>query len=212
MPQARGTGQPPPESAAAPRGVEGRDGRCQPVRVKLALQPFEVIAIVPPPLTLQRYEEEPREVVPVLGWWTRRSLVLTALALTVVFGLALWLNPYDEKGRPRTMETHRQLGLPPCTFHFATGVPCPSCGMTTSFALLMRGDVINSLRANSVGTLLALFWLALIPWSLLSAWRSRPVFIVSLERAVTWAVIVFLVLLLVRWGVVVGLSQLAKWF
>ena len=51
------------------------------------------------------------------------------------------------------METHRQLGLPPCTFKEMTGLPCPSCGMTSSFALLVRGDVMNSLRANAVGTL-----------------------------------------------------------
>ena len=35
------------------------------------------------------------------------------------------------------MGTHQQLGLPPCNFVTLTGYPCPACGMTTSFALLV---------------------------------------------------------------------------
>jgi hypothetical protein len=104
------------------------------------------------------------------------------------------------------METHTQIGLPPCTFKRMFGVPCPSCGMTTSFALLMHGDPANSLRANAVGTLLAMFLLALIPWSLVSAVRGRAVFIQSMERALTVVVGVFLVLMLARWLVVLALT------
>src|SRR5262249_24172123 len=110
------------------------------------------------------------------------------------------------QGRARRSETHLQLGLPPCTFRSLTGLPCPSGGMTTSFALLMHGDVENSLRANAVGTLLALCGLAFIPWSLASVWWSRPLFIVSQERATIWIVVIFVPLLLIHWSVVVGLS------
>jgi hypothetical protein len=35
--------------------------------------------------------------------------------------------------------THTQLGLPACGFLSRTGWPCPSCGLTTSFALAARG-------------------------------------------------------------------------
>ena len=41
--------------------------------------------------------------------------------------------------------------------------------MTTSFALTIRGDLIDGVQANSVGVLLALFLLALIPWCVASA-------------------------------------------
>jgi hypothetical protein len=128
-----------------------------------------------------------------------------ALGLVLVFGIARWLNPY-ENGRPRRMETHLQLGLPPCNFRILTGLPCPSCGMTTSFALLVRGDLENSLRANAVGTLLAVFCVVLIPWGLACAVSGRTLFVVSLERTVMWIVIGFLVLMLIRWGIVLCLG------
>ena len=125
-----------------------------------------------------------------------------------VFVIAALLNPYDDEGKPRQMETHRQLGLPPCTFKVITGKPCPSCGMTTSFALLLHGDVANSVRANVVGTLLATFCLLLIPWVGATLVRNRLFYITSLERSLCWVVAIFLGLLLLRWGIILvwGLS------
>src|SRR5262249_12530118 len=104
------------------------------------------------------------------------------------------------------MGIHTQAGLPPCIFQLVTGVPCPSCGLTTSFALLVRGDVRNSVRANGVGTVLALFWLALIPWSLASAIARKYFVIMSAERALLIAVALFVALLLGRWAIVLGLG------
>jgi hypothetical protein len=157
------------------------------------------------PPELDPSNEEPLDAIPVLGHWVRGTLVGLALGLSVVFGIAIWLNPYDETGQARQMETHRQLGLPPCTFKVLTRLPCPSCGMTTSFALLVRGDVWNSLRANAVGTLLAGLCLGMIPWFLASALLGRPLFIVSIEKTLTILVIGFLVLMLLRWLIVLGL-------
>jgi hypothetical protein len=145
------------------------------------------------------------EALPVMTGWVRGALAGLALGLAAVFAVALWLDPY-EGGSPRRMETHRQLGLPPCTFYRMTGIPCPSCGMTTSFALLVRGDVGNSLRANAVGTLLAAFCLLLIPWCLAAVATGRTPFVRSLERALTVVVLTFLTLMLVRWAAVVGLA------
>lgn len=144
-------------------------------------------------------------VPPPLNLWVRGAMLGIALGLGVVFVIALKLNPYTEDGQPRRMETHRQMGLPPCTFKHMTGLPCPSCGMTTSFSLLMHGDLVNSLRANAVGTLLALGCLAYIPWSVVSVLRKRPLFIVSMERALVFCVVGFLILMLLRWVLVIGL-------
>jgi hypothetical protein len=140
----------------------------------------------------------------------RGTLLLLAVGLIAVFATACWLNPYEADGQPRRMATHEQLGLPPCTFYYLTGLPCPSCGMTTSFAFLAHGDVANSVRANVAGTVLAAFLVLALPWCLASAVRGRPLGIVSLERALTRVVSVFMILVLVRWLLVLGRTWVAK--
>ena len=59
--------------------------------------------------------------------------------LIAVFATAISIDPYNTDGSAQSMGTHQQLRLPPCTFQQVTKVPCPSCGMTTSFSLLMHG-------------------------------------------------------------------------
>ena len=163
------------------------------------------MAIVPPPS--KDKEPELLEARPAMSLWVRGALVGVALGLTALFGLAAWLNPYQNDGSARRMETHRQLGLPECTFKRVTGYPCPSCGMTTSFALTIRGDLIDGVQANSVGVLLALFLLALIPWCVTSAICERTVFVRSMERVVMFFVIGLLSLMLLRWVLVLGLMH-----
>jgi len=157
---------------------------------------------VPPPLTTAENIDDLPEVIPIHGAAVRGTLAGLALGLTAVFCIALWLDPYEEDGSPRRLATHRQLGLPPCTFYAITGQPCPACGMTTSFALLVRGDVLNSARANVVGSLLAALGLVMIPWCVTAVLTGRTLFVRSLERALAVVVIGFLGLMLLRWVIV----------
>jgi Protein of unknown function (DUF2752) len=163
-----------------------------------------VVAIVPAPLLSKEADSAPQilEALPVLTWWVRGVLLFLVLALAAVFALAIWIKPYDEEGAVRS--TYPELGLPPCTFKYLTGQPCPSCGMTHSFVMLMHGDLMNSIRSNVVGTLLAVFCMALIPWSLASVYLQRPLFVLTIERTLTWVIVVFMTLVLVRWVIVLG--------
>jgi hypothetical protein len=138
------------------------------------------------------------------GIWVRGALVFVALFLISGFSLAIYLNPYKEDGTARRMETHRQLGLPECTFKEKTGMPCPSCGMTSSFSLFVRGDLWDSMKANWVGTILATFCLLLIPWCFASMYLGRPVLVRSVELAISITIVVLLTLLLLRWGIVLA--------
>ncbi len=141
------------------------------------------------------------EHAPRLQRWLRLSLVLIAVLLAGTFVLAAYLNPYKD-GRVWLEGTHQQLGLPTCTFKDATGLPCPTCGMTSSFALFVRGDVVNSLRANAAGTMLAVLFLVVMPWSVLSALRGRWLFVRSVEWVFVRLVVGFMIFVLVRWGIV----------
>jgi hypothetical protein len=73
---------------------------------------------------------------------------------------------------PRGFGTHERLGLPPCGFHQLVGGRCPSCGMTTSWAHLTRGEIGRALQANLAGALLAVLAAGSAPWLLACALRG----------------------------------------
>lgn len=50
-------------------------------------------------------------------------------------------------------------GLPPCLFHAATGVPCPTCGGTRALLALGRLDALGALAFNPLVALAALAFL-----------------------------------------------------
>jgi len=93
---------------------------------------------------------------------------LVLLIIPVVFVTAWMLEP-----DPSGMGTHQQLGFPPCVFLKVTGTVCPQCGLTTSFALLVRGRLEAALWANPAGPVLAVLLAAVWPWLLVSAFFRR---------------------------------------
>jgi hypothetical protein len=88
------------------------------------------------------------ELTSVSGW-ARWSHALLLLGVLVMVGVGLYLSP-DPAGHG----THQQLGLPPCTIHFLTGRPCPSCGLTTSVSAIVHGQFALAWRANPIGFLI----------------------------------------------------------
>lgn len=76
------------------------------------------------------------------------SLAVAGGALSVL-AVSAWLEP-DPAGHG----THQQLGLSPCTFLTLTGLPCPMCGATTTFALMAHGRVLDGVANHPVAALL----------------------------------------------------------
>jgi hypothetical protein len=103
-----------------------------------------------------------------IACYQRLLLIAAGGGLLSLLLVAAWLTP-----DPRGLGTHQRLGLPPCSFRQVTGWRCPSCGMTTSWSHLVRGELSSSLRSNAGGTLLGLACLVLAPWSLISGLRGR---------------------------------------
>lgn len=98
----------------------------------------------------------------------RLLLFLWSLFLCAGFALAASLQP-DSRG----FGTHQSLGFPACTFRILFEIPCPSCGMTTSFAHFTRAEFTQAARANIAGLLLAMTCLIQIPWCWLSVFKGR---------------------------------------
>lgn len=82
----------------------------------------------------------------------QERLIIAALSLCAITLLcvAAWLQPSAEG-----MGTHTQLGIPACSWPATIGLPCPSCGMTTAFALAADGRFFDSFMAQPSGFLLA---------------------------------------------------------
>jgi hypothetical protein len=94
--------------------------------------------------------------------------------------------------------THTQLGLTPCGFQAATGLPCATCGMTTAFALAADGRLLASWSNQPAGAVLALLTaMAAVTagWALV---RGMP--LAPLGRALWRPVPVFALIVLVLGG------------
>src|SRR5438105_1225691 len=73
------------------------------------------------------------------------------------------------------MGTHTQLGLAPCQWLARTGIPCPSCGMTTSLAWFVRGHLLESLYVQPMGAVLAALACCCVWGGLYIAITGRPI-------------------------------------
>lgn len=136
----------------------GKNRSCEFAGNKLSPAPLDSISSIPTGLArgypLKRLE--------------RLFLAVLAFALTGLFVVATSLNP-----EPRGFGTHQQLGLPPCSLRTLFGIPCPTCGMTTSFAHFVRADLADACRANPAGLVVAVCAFLFIPWSLVGVYRGR---------------------------------------
>lgn len=122
-----------------------------------------------------------------LGWF---FLFIIPLAVVIT---ATQLTP-----APEGMGTHQQLGLPPCGFLVVTGIPCPGCGLTTSFAHMIRGQFTGATYANPFGVMLFLVTFFTIPIAAVGLYRGAPV-LDTLERlhAEKWAILLSITSILV---------------
>jgi hypothetical protein len=114
----------------------------------------------------------------------------------VPLSLAVMLEP-DARGHG----THQQLGLRPCTFIELFGCRCPACGMTTSWANLVRLRLVDALRANVGGTILGLASVLAVPWLLVSAVSGRWVVRTPDIDVLILLVTVVVLVTLIDWGI-----------
>lgn len=54
-----------------------------------------------------------------------------------------------------------------CLIKYITGIPCPSCGVTRAIILLTEGNIVEALRINPLGFIVAIIMLAAPIWIVL---------------------------------------------
>ena len=96
--------------------------------------------------------------------------------------------------------SHRQLGLQECQFEARTGIPCPTCGMTTSFAHFVRGQIVASLWVQPMGTVLALLTTMMFWAGLYIATTGRPAHRLFNFIPARYYLLPLLVLLVLAWA------------
>ncbi len=119
--------------------------------------------------------------------WILLALAMASLVVFVAF--ALFVEP-DARG----FGTHEQLGLPPCRTIEWWGVPCPGCGVTTSFTLAAHGDFRGALRTQPFGAVLGVLVPLVALWSFAVHVRGRDLRR-ELSRALRPRVVIVLVAL-----------------
>jgi len=145
----------------------------------------------PPPNSAARSAASPARA-------TRAERVLAglaALSCLAVLVVAAILNP-TEAGHG----THTQLGMPACAWAVRFNIPCPTCGMTTSFAHAAEARWSQAWVTQPAGAIMALgaaiaFWAGLHV-ALFGSRLSVPAG-TMLRRRVVWAGVA---IALAAWG------------
>jgi hypothetical protein len=112
------------------------------------------------------------------------------------------------------MGTHKEsLGLPPCNFLRTTGLPCPSCGMTTSFAWFAKGNLLASAYVQPMGAILALLAAACVWGGFYIALTARPAHRLLRMLPAGYTLIPLLLLGVLAWGwkILIHLNGVDGW-
>jgi hypothetical protein len=109
------------------------------------------------------------EARPISGRVRVRSWAALVLAGCLgVLGIAAYLEP-----NPRGYGTHERLGVGPCGMLVMTGLPCPTCGMTTAFAHTVRLQWWRAFYAQPAGFVLALGTIGMAGVAVWTLFRGR---------------------------------------
>ena len=124
----------------------------------------------------------------------RFGLLVIGLSLAGLFVTARCLRP-----DPAGFGTHRQLGLRECTMVRLLNRPCPTCGMTTAWAWLVRGNVSAAATASLGGLVLGTLGLVVVPWAVGSALTGRWLLVKPRPQWLITIAVVIVIVTLIDW-------------
>lgn len=108
--------------------------------------------------------------------------VVATIILACAIGFVVFLARVEPDRRGHG--THEQFGMPPCGWVVQYGKPCPTCGVTTAGAHLVRLQVWQALKTQPFGTGLGVFglWLGGVAGWCLVRRRSYADFLFQLPQ------------------------------
>lgn len=151
---------------------------------------------VPSPDNSENQATEVRPLKPI----SRHARLIFGIAGLGLLGLLIVARTLEPS--PEGRGTHRQLmfgKMPPCGFLVAFGKPCPSCGMTTSWSHLTRGNVVASVNSNVGGFLLGLVSMFCGAWFVASAIAGRWIWVQPVPSILLSVIGVILLVTLGQW-------------
>jgi hypothetical protein len=122
-----------------------------------------------------------------------RYLAISGVAAIVLL-IARLLQP-----SPNGVGTHTQIGLPPCPFLHFTGIPCPSCGWTTSVTHSARLHFYEAIITQPFGLIVFFGAVLSIPLSLYLIHRRIPRSRLNEWRGWNFVMYALLALFLLSW-------------
>ena len=143
-----------------------------------------------------------------LGPGLRLLAFLIALGCLAALAMAAYLQP-----SPAGVGSHRTLGLASCQFLGNTGLPCPSCGMTTSFTWFVRGNVLASAYVQPMGAVVALATACCAWGGFYIAATGRPVYRLLRLVPARYYLLPLLALGMLAWGwkILIHLNGIDGW-
>ena len=90
--------------------------------------------------------------------------------------------------------------IPPCIFHQVTGLPCPFCGGTRSFAAMAHGNVLGAAQVFPIGPLMFLALVAAVVYCTWAVVTGRRLQLTMDRRLVQVLTVAALMLLAANWA------------
>jgi hypothetical protein len=126
--------------------------------------------------------------------WRLFSLAIACGCLSVLI-VAATLKP-----SPSGYGTHQEMHLEGCQFLTRTGLPCPACGMTTSFSWFVRGNLLASFYVQPMGMVLAILTTAAFWVSLYIGLTGIPALRLMSSMPVGYWLIAMFTMVILAWG------------
>jgi hypothetical protein len=130
-----------------------------------------------------------------LGVGGRALALLVGLAGLAPLVAGAWLEP-----APQGFGTHTQLGMAACQFQRRSGLPCPTCGVTTSLAHFVRGHWLASVWCQPLGWVLSLAAAGMAVGGMYEAVTGRPVHRLGAVVPVEYPLWGLLILAMLAWA------------